>query len=804
MDLKAIFWELYRADTEAEVDKVLNKHKVFSKDTNWKPYGGNKGNFGTFESQQNHPVAALIEKVTNSIDATLIKECKLNGIDPKSSDAPDSMTEAVEKFYGIKEGTLGELTDSERRDLAENIQIIATGDRAQPSLTVFDMGEGQLPENFENTFLSLQKNNKTDIQFVQGKYNMGSTGAVVFCGDKKYQLIASKRHKELNDGQEAKVGFTLVRRHPLSKEELDQQVRSTYYEFFCLDGEIAAFEAEGLDLGAFNRIFTYGSVVKMYSYQLPRGSRSDLTLDLWRDLNQYLYHLPLPLSVYEKRNYAGKTPNKPVLGNETRILMDSRDKVEKRIDFLISKESGLGEIPIQVIVFKSDVSHSEFIKNKSIIFTQNGQVHGSEGQSFISQNLGMSLIKQHTLIHVDCSNIPTEIRQDLFMSNRTHLKQGSKTERLLDEITKLLRGSKELRKINSDRKEALLKDSSTDKEQLEDLLSKLPVDKNVLSLLKKGGNLDFLKRKASPFVGKPETKKKEKKLNRFPSIFDIQLKEDKKTGKKYKTIPLDTTGTVTISTDVLDDYLFRSMEQGEFNIEVLQKQRQTDKPLGKTPSPFVNAPSDALTINRSTSDGNIKLLIKPNEKANVGDVIEIIATLDSAAAGKTFQTIFDVKVDEKLSKPKKKEDKKPDSFPNLPVPKKAYKNPTKDSDIAWSDESLKWTGKDIVKVIQDTSDDGELLVEAIIINMDSFSLIEFISKNRINTAKEITYIKDKYFLSVYFHSLFLFSILQKMRKDDETLQQIEVDEFISKMIKPYANFLLYENYHIEKFAFGED
>ena len=41
---------------------------------NWKPYGGNKGNFGTFESQQYHPVPALIEKITNSIDATLIDE----------------------------------------------------------------------------------------------------------------------------------------------------------------------------------------------------------------------------------------------------------------------------------------------------------------------------------------------------------------------------------------------------------------------------------------------------------------------------------------------------------------------------------------------------------------------------------------------------------------------------------------------------------------------------------------------------------------------------------------------------------
>ena len=58
------------------------------------------------------------------------------------------------------------------------------------------------------------------------------------------------------------------------------------------------------------------------------------------------------------------------------------------IPFNIPKEDGLGEIHLEVIVFKDSVDHGEFIKNKSIIFTQNGQVHGFEGQSFISQDLG--------------------------------------------------------------------------------------------------------------------------------------------------------------------------------------------------------------------------------------------------------------------------------------------------------------------------------------------------------------------------------------------------------------------------------
>jgi hypothetical protein len=64
--VKKIFWDLYKANSQQEVSDVINKYSELKDQKNWLPYGGNKGNFGTFESQQNHPVPALIEKITNS------------------------------------------------------------------------------------------------------------------------------------------------------------------------------------------------------------------------------------------------------------------------------------------------------------------------------------------------------------------------------------------------------------------------------------------------------------------------------------------------------------------------------------------------------------------------------------------------------------------------------------------------------------------------------------------------------------------------------------------------------------------
>ena len=88
-------------------------------------------------------------------------------------------------------------------------------------MIIYDNGEGQRPENFNNTFLSLLRGNKNEIRFVQGKYNMGGAGAVVFCGKKRFQLIASKRFEG-----NGKFGFTLLRKHPLTESE--QQTRKTH------------------------------------------------------------------------------------------------------------------------------------------------------------------------------------------------------------------------------------------------------------------------------------------------------------------------------------------------------------------------------------------------------------------------------------------------------------------------------------------------------------------------------------------------------------------------------------------------
>ena len=139
MDFKKLFSDLYLAPTEDVVDNILFSDPFFSNSSNWSPLGGNESNFGIIENQQSSPVAAIIEKITNSIDAILMRKCYEAGIEPKSPAAPRSMDEAVKLFF--KQEHINWHLSAFRQKQADEIQILADGPRLTPSLSIYDNGD---------------------------------------------------------------------------------------------------------------------------------------------------------------------------------------------------------------------------------------------------------------------------------------------------------------------------------------------------------------------------------------------------------------------------------------------------------------------------------------------------------------------------------------------------------------------------------------------------------------------------------------------------------------------------------------
>jgi len=433
-ELNVLFSKIFKAKDEEELSILFNEYQEIFNDDNWKPLGDNKSNYGVVKNQQSNPIAALIEKVTNSIDALLTKQCFEFGIDPKSKEAPQSMDEAIERFYPNNNWDLREF----RRKQGEEIQIIADGkgprnqrNQYPTSVIVYDNGEGQHPKDFENTFLSLLRGNKNNVHFVQGKYNMGGSGAIVFCGKKRYQLIASKRYT--NDGD---FGFTLVREH--AKKDSDH-AKETWYEYLLIGGKIPSFPINQLELGLENRKFITGTIIKMYSYQFPKGY-SGFAQDLNQSINEFLFSPALPILT---KDISERYPNNKVLetdlyGLKRRLLSEESEYLDDKFSQDFNDEA-IGDMKVSCFVFKTKVKDYDLKRTKQVIsdryfknsmtvmFSLNGQVHGHYTSEFITRSLKLNLLKSHLLIHVDCTDMKYEFRKELFMASRDRLKDGDET-----------------------------------------------------------------------------------------------------------------------------------------------------------------------------------------------------------------------------------------------------------------------------------------------------------------------------------------------------------------------------------------
>ena len=237
-------------------------------------------------------------------------------------------------------------------------------------------------------------------------------------------------------------------------------------------------------------------------------------------------------------------------------------------------------------------------------------------------------------------------------------------------------------------------------------------------------------------------------------------------------------------TDVESEYLLRPKDQGKLQLQILGT-NQKDTTGGK----HLNKPIKVEDIFNVTmagpADNSIKITLNPQDVLKVGDEVELNARLSSPDGD--LNAIFHVKIVDP-TKPREKTRKKQPSQPALPQPVRVYEKAEKDSDRTWGDFG-NWTGEDIVKVVP--GDNGNV-VEAIAINMDSYALKRYLSRRRINSPDAVSFAKDKFFTSVYLHSLFLYSIFDKLKKQEE-YEAVDIEELLPMLMKPYSSFLLYAN-----------
>ncbi len=805
MNTKQLFDQLYRSKTEDDVDRVINAHPdIFEADKNWHPLGGNENNFGVIENQQSTPIAALIEKITNAIDAVLMKKCLEAGIDPKSKQAPSSMEEAKVKFFANHRDWDLPRT---RKQQAENIQIIADGPRLKPSLIIYDDGEGQHPEEFEKTFLSLLGGNKTEIHFVQGKYNMGGSGAIVFCGKKRYQLIGSKRYD--NTG---KFGFTLIREHPLTETEQTVK-RNTWYEYLKIGGVIPSFHAEQQSLGLYNRTFTTGTIIKLYSYDLPPGIRSVISRDLNQGINEYLFEPILPVITVDKKERYPDDLNleRDVYGLKRRLEREDNRYIEEAFseDF---NDTLFGKMKVTCYLFKTKIDaqsvkeskgtiRREFFKNNmSILFSINGQVHGHYTSEFITRSLKLNLLKEHLLIHVDCTNMNYDFRKELFMASRDRLKSGEENNALRKLLADKL-GAKNgrLQQIQKQRKDSIAVESEGAKDLIKSFARNFSRNPELLKLLDQTLNFDLplkTNQSAKTNTATKRNKMEQERFNpkRFPALFKrrIQGKKD----KEVVIIPLGDEKTILFDTDVENNYFDRTEEPGELKIAILGF-KENDTEDGNAPGEADQIENVFNVRKSSPQNGTIKLHLNPKEAVNVGDEVKIKVSLEDPTGGE-FKEIFWVKITEKKAptQPSPKPEKKETPTLGLPELIYAYKEEKPDREgVSWEKFEENTTKQMDYNTVMQPIAEGEKL-ERVYINMDSKVLKNLRAKTRNPSQEQLETTNKRYIAAVYSHTLFLYAITKAhkygiVKEENGTDSDVELDIYLKDLFDSYyAEFLL--------------
>jgi len=771
--------QLLKAKDENSVKRILEKNDLWNNEKYWRPYGDNDNNEGTTDNQQDNPIAALIEKPINSMDAVLIKECRLRGIDPKGNDAPKSMQEAVSLFFDVRNGDFSEESHTKRRDLAQNVRIIAEGDKKEPNVVIVDFGEGQIPEKFPKTFCSLGigEGEKNNIEFVQGTFNMGGSGVLPFCGEYHFQLILSRKHPDLANGKDT-WGFTLVREHPTESE--DEHSWAEYLvnpadKVNVLEMNVFEFIKDELAVLPNSETMSYGTYIKLYNYRLSPSHRSHFGRGFWKEVNKVLYSPPIPMLIQETR-FSDKE-DRLLLGNRTRIrdhkdAETSRNKIEGIEDYSNARLGIFDDRNIEITVFKEG-THTEgrwggtdefTSKEQAVFFTINGQTHYSLPRSFFS-SAKLDYLKDELMVHISCTSVPRKRRKKVFLPSRDRIRKSDEFKVIRKDLLEILKNDDWLRKINHIREEKSSIHNAKDQKFADNVFSKLiKVNPEIAGLLNIGDRIktDDPTNTVKIIIDKPPKPPEPPKPPRppkpeapfvgkdLPTFFKV-FKWNEEKGIFQKEIPKNSYVRIKFETDASNDYLneMRGNERGYFKCSMPEILK-----------------SDVLR------NGIITAKIGTSRDVSVGDKVIAEFELTHPYQESFVQKIefIIVKALETVDNKGRTKDEPEKNTPNpIPVYSRTQEGIDANDYKTWEDMTeFQWNDKTISQIKEGESTD-------VYINMDSCYLRNFLKRQRGISDNKRNAITRNYKIAVLLYSVVLRSkirlLADSIGDDEEKLFQ---------------------------------
>ena len=650
---------LMRADSESEVVAILTEAALWDNRRVWRLYGDRENNFSTIGNQQNRPDAALVEKLINSVDARLMHECLAAGVNPESPAAPQSIRDAVARFFeadrlkgSVYAGHIQAWDNEMRRTVARGVTLSATGppgrEGTDPCLSIADLGEGQTPRKFPDTFLSLEKSNKLRIPFVQGKFNMGGTGVLEFCGQRNLQLILSRRSPHILNGNfdhptDDEWGFTVVRR-----EDPAGNRRSSSYTFLAptgadevpQKGHVMTFAAAEMPIFAegsepYSRSSEWGTLIKLYEYSLP-GHRGHILrkTGLLARLELLIPEPALPIRLHEcRKGYGGRSGSYDTSLTGLGVRLDEGGRAENiEPEFPAAGPMVCAGEPMtaNIYAFKKGKADT-YRRNEGIIFTVNGQTHGHLTADFFRRSkVGLSYLADSLLVIVDCTSISPRGRELLFMNSRDRLRGGELCRQLEVELEDLLRDHPGLKALRERRRREEINSHIENSKPLERILENLLKQSPTLANL-----FLFGEHASNPFKQTAVAAgEKPYEGETYPTFFKFRGKEygHKLTRESH----INMRSRLAFETDAVNDYLSRSIDPGSFTLFVASDtERKEAKDLG-------------FASNVNLQNGNANLSIRFPESCVVGETVRFIAVVADTTMLDPFENEFTITLQKEM------------------------------------------------------------------------------------------------------------------------------------------------------------
>lgn len=442
MTQEELFGILATTDTVREAVKAVEDFVGTTEAAKWVPLGGRKNNRGTVEVATNTG-RALVERITNGIDAVLENECDTHSCMPLCR----SPREAASAWLNVPLGGLSSLSAGQRRHLANLVVLrMAPGEGPESRIVdILDRGTGLMAAEMPKTILGLNEDHKITKHYLAGTYGQGGSATFAAC---ELTMIASRRCAS------DPITFTVIQFLDLPPE----QFKTGRYVYLVVGDELPQTSGDdfGLEHGTRCRHFGYD----LTKFKSPVGPNSVYGL-----LQQVLFDPVMPIW-FDNRVH-----------NYRRVIKGARNALNGAVDEGDDQSRGpqldhnmkmfyvslgdLGRIGIEYWVLLAPEKSNKrpiaaFVDPaKPIILTYNGQNQHEISALLVRKYAELPYLAQRLICHVDCDHLTPQALRSLFASGREEARRGQVYDTIESELIRVLRSDDTLADLNTKAKEGM-------------------------------------------------------------------------------------------------------------------------------------------------------------------------------------------------------------------------------------------------------------------------------------------------------------------------------------------------------------